>query len=80
MANPTKLDYRPADTTLTANGQTRTIGGASVTMGGFTLAEQAECQLGDQGNQDSGYSPSGFVDTTYTLTDAQVAKATGMPA
>ena len=80
MASPTTFDYRPADTTLVANGSTVTIGPLSVTLGGYTLAAQAECQLPTGTNVASGYSPGGWADTTYTLTAAQIASATGMPA
>jgi hypothetical protein len=81
MANPTALNYQPADTSLVANGATVTIGPLTVTLAGYDLAStQAECQLGNGRNEPSGSSQAGFADTTYTLTAAQLAAATGMPA
>jgi hypothetical protein len=81
MASPTALNYVPSDTSLVANGATVTIGPLTVTLAGYDLANTtAECQLGNGRNEPSGSSAAGFVDTTYTLTAAQLALATGMPA
>jgi len=78
--SPTALNYQPADTTLVANGTTVTIGPLSVVLDGFDLAAGAECQVGTGVNVNSPSTNFGFVDTTYTLTAAQLAAATGMPA
>lgn len=78
--SPTALNYQPADTTLVANGTTVAIGPLTVTLAGFDLASQSECQLGNGTNVPSGSSRYGFVDTTYTLTATQLAAGTGMPA
>ena len=82
MANPTSLSYQPADTSLVANGTTVTIGPLSVTLAGFDLANTTcECQLAtDRVNTPSGSTGFGFSDTGYTLTAAQLAAGTGMPA
>lgn len=55
---PTALDYRPADTTLVTNNT--------------DLGEQAECVLGCGANVPAGTTRTGFTDTTYTLTRAQI--------
>jgi hypothetical protein len=67
---------------LTADGTSVTLGsGQSVTLNGFDAASaQAECQLGRGGNLPSGSTDYGFVDTTYTLTSAQVAAGSLMGA
>lgn len=66
---------------LTADGNSVTIGPLSVTLAGFdATGAQAECQLGRGGNVPSGTSEQGFVDTTYTLTAAQVAAGSLMGA
>lgn len=67
---------------LTADGNTVTLGsGQTVTLAGFdATGAQAECQLGRGGNIPSGTSEQGFVDTTYTLTAAQVAAGSLMGA
>jgi hypothetical protein len=80
MANPTALNYQPADTTLVANGATVTIGPLTVTLAGYDLADQAECVVGIGRNTATGSTDFGMVDTTYTLTATQLAAATGMPA
>lgn len=80
----TALDYRgnTATSDLTINGTAVTLGsGQSVTMAGFSLTGgQAECQLGNGGNIPSGTSAQGFVDTTYTLTAAQLLAGSQMGA
>ena len=67
---------------LTANGNAVTLGsGQSVTLAGFDVTDgYAECQLGRGGNIPSGSSDVGFVDTTYTLTAAQVQAGSQMGA
>lgn len=74
---------------LTANGSSAVIGPLTVTLEGFDLTGgQAECQLGRGGNSGgtpagatpSGSSDYGFVDTTYTLTAAQVQAGSLMGA
>lgn len=67
---------------LTADGNTVTLGsGQTVTIAGVdATGAQAECQLGRGGNVPSGTSEVGFVDTTYTLTSAQVAAGSLMGA
>ncbi len=65
---------------LTADGSTVAIGPLSVTLGGYDLTgSQAECQLGRGANVPAG-TDFGFVDTTYTLTAAQVAAGSLMGA
>jgi hypothetical protein len=65
---------------LTANGNTVTIGPLSVLIGGFDLTgSQAECQLGRGATVPAG-TDFGFVDTTYTLTAAQVQAGSLMGA
>lgn len=54
----TSLDYIAADSSLAATGH--------------TIADQAECQLGNGTNVPPGTSDFGFVDTTYDLTTAQI--------
>jgi hypothetical protein len=54
----TGLSYVPADTSLV--------------LSGYTLAEQAECNLGTGTNAASGTTNYGFADTTYTLSKAQI--------
>jgi hypothetical protein len=79
----TALDYRgnAAASDLTADGSTVTIGPLTVTLAGFDLASaQAECQLGRGANLPSGTSATGWVDTTYTLTAAQVQAGSQMGA
>jgi len=77
----TALSYQPADTTLVANGSTVTIGPLTVTLAGYDLANtQGECQLGNGGNEPTGSSQAGFVDTTYTLTTAQLLAMYGIPS
>lgn len=56
---PTALDYRPADHTLVLNQ-------------GYDLGEQAQCVLGRGSNVPAGSTNFGFVDTTYSLTKAQI--------
>lgn len=79
----TSLSYAgsASNSDLTSNGATVTIGPLTVTMAGNDLAAaQAECQLGrgagsggtPAGSTPAGSSDFGFVDTTYTLTAAQV--------
>lgn len=84
MASPTALSYAgsASSSNLTANGATATIGGLSVTIAGHDLAgDQAECQLGrGAANIPSGSTDYGLVDTTYTLTSAQVAAGSLMGA
>lgn len=84
MAAPTSLSYQgsPSSSDLTANGSTVTIGGLTVTIAGHDLASaQAECQLGrGPANTPSGSTDYGLVDTTYTLTAAQVAAGSLMGA
>lgn len=86
--NPTSLSYEgnAAASDLTANGNTVTIGPLSVLIGGYDLTgSQAECQLGrgtfipgwNFGNPGTDF---GFVDTTYTLTAAQVQAGSLMGA
>ena len=67
---------------LTADGNTVTLGsGQTVTINGYSATgSQAECQLGNGTNVPSGTSDFGFVDTTYTLTAAQVAAGSLMGA
>ena len=67
---------------MTANGTSVTLGsGQSVVLAGFDLTDGlAECQLGRGANVPSGSSDQGFVDTTYTLTAAQIAAGTQMGA
>lgn len=80
----TALSYagNAAASDLTADGTAVTLGsGQSVTLAGFDLTgTQAECQLGRGSNQPSGSSEQGFVDTTYTLTAAQVQAGSQMGA
>jgi hypothetical protein len=79
----TALSYQgnTAASDLTADGSTVTIGPLTVTLAGFDLTgAQAECQLGRGSSQPSGSSEQGFVDTTYTLTAAQVAAGSLMGA
>lgn len=87
----TSLSYAgsASNSDLTSNGSVVTIGPLSVTMAGNDLAaSQAECQLGrgagasgtPAGSTPAGSSDYGFVDTTYTLTPAQVAAGTLMGA
>lgn len=89
--SPTVLSYAgsAANSDLTANGSTVTIGPLSVTMAGFDLTgAQAECALGrggGSGSTPSGFTPSGssdygFTDTTYVLTSAQVQAGSLMGA
>jgi hypothetical protein len=82
--SPTALNYQgnSAASDLTVDGSAVVLGsGQSVTMAGFDLTgAQAECQLGRGSNQPSGSSVQGFVDTTYTLTAAQVAAGSLMGA
>jgi hypothetical protein len=79
--NPTALNYVPSDSSLVANGATVAIGPLTVTLAGFDLANTTgECQLGNGGNEPSGTSRTGFQDTTYTLTTAQVLATYGMPS
>jgi hypothetical protein len=79
--SPTALNYQPADTSLVANGTTVVIGPLTVTLAGYDLAgTTAECQLGNGRNEPSGSSAAGFVDTTYTLTAAQLLSMYGMPS
>lgn len=83
MAAPTALDYRgnTSSSDLTNNGTVVTIGPLSVTQAGHDLASsQAECQLGRGANIPAGSSAFGFVDTTYTLTAAQVQAGSQMGA
>jgi hypothetical protein len=84
MASPTALNYagNAAVSDLTANGTAVTLGsGQSVTLAGHDLASSlAECQLGRGANQPAGSSEQGFVDTTYTLTAAQVSAGVMMAA
>lgn len=81
MANPTALNYQPADTSLVANGSTVTIGPLTVTLAGYDLANTTgECQLGNGRNEPTGSSQAGFVDTTYTLTPAQLLAMYGIPS
>jgi len=71
----------PAALALTANGSVVTMGPLSVTLNGFdATGTQAECQLGRGGNLPAGSSEQGFVDTTYTLTAAQVQAGSQMGA
>lgn len=56
----TKLDYRP------------TGGNASLVAAGHDLGEQSECQLGTGTNAATNTTNFGFVDTTYTLSKAQI--------
>lgn len=65
---------------LTANGSVVVLGsGQSVTLNGFdATGAQAECQLGRGANLASGSSEAGFVDTTYTLTPAQLQAGSQM--
>lgn len=56
------LDYRPADTTLATNNT--------------DLGEQAECILGCGSNVPAGTTRTGFVDTTYLPTRAQILQQT----
>lgn len=79
----TGLDYRgnAQVSDLTSNGAAVTIGPLSVTMAGNDLAaSQAECQLGRGANTPAGTSDTGWVDTTYTLTPAQVQAGSLMGA
>lgn len=87
----TSLSYagNAAASDLTANGNTVAIGPLSVTLAGYDLTgSQAECQLGrgeGSGGTPAGATPSGssdygFVDTTYTLTAAQVQAGSLMGA
>jgi hypothetical protein len=80
----TALNYQgnASSSDLTADGTAVTLGsGQSVTIAGYDLTGgQAECQLGRGANQPSGSSEQGFVDTTYTLTSAQVAAGSLMGA
>ena len=89
--NPTSLSYEgnAAVSDLTANGSTVTIGPLSVVLGGYDLTGgQAECVLGrgeGSAGTPAGFTPSGstdfgFVDTTYTLTAAQVQAGSLMGA
>lgn len=59
---PTALDYRPADTTLV--------------QAGHDLGEQSECITGNGSTVASGTTDTGFVDTTYCLTTAQILTQT----
>lgn len=68
-ATPTALDYRPADSTLVG---TNPAGSAP----GYDLGEQAQCQLGSGSNFPAGTSKTGFVDTTYLPTKAQIQTQT----
>ena len=79
----TSLSYEgnAAASDLTANGDTVAIGPLSVTLAGFDLTgSQAECQLGRGLNVPSGSSDVGWVDTTYTLTAAQIQAGSQMGA
>jgi len=79
----TSLSYEgnAAASDLTANGNTVAIGPLSVTLAGFDLTgAQAECQLGRGLSVPSGSSDVGWVDTTYTLTAAQIQAGTQMGA
>jgi hypothetical protein len=79
----TSLSYQgnTAASDLTADGSTVTIGPLTVTLAGFDLTgSQAQCQLGRGASQPSGSSEQGFVDTTYTLTPAQVQAGSLMGA
>lgn len=62
FADPTeqfvKLDYRPAMTSLV--------------VAGHDLSDQAECQVATGSNVPAGTTNFGFVDTTYSLTKAQI--------
>jgi hypothetical protein len=86
--NTTALSYEgnAEVSDLTANGNTVAIGPLEVTVGGFDLTgTQAECQLG-KGANIPGWdfanpgTDFGFVDTTYTLTPAQIAAGSLMGA
>lgn len=86
----TSLSYagNAAASDLTANGSAVAIGPLTVTLSGYDLAAQAECQLGrgeGSGGTPAGFTPSGstdygFCDTTYTLTSAQVQAGSLMGA
>lgn len=70
--------------TVRVNGSVVTLGsGQAVTMAGFdATGDQSECQLGTGtgANIPAGTTNFGFVDTTYTLTPAQVAAGSLMGA
>jgi hypothetical protein len=61
---------------LTANGLsvniTSTPANLATTLAGFDLSEGAECQVGRGSLVPAGTSNFGFVDTTYTPTQAQI--------
>lgn len=82
--SPTELSYagNAANSDLTVNGSTVTVGPLSVTMAGFDLTGgQAECTLGrGVSGTPSGSSSFGFTDTTYALTAAQVQAGSLMGA
>jgi hypothetical protein len=70
-----------ASNPLTTDGTVVAIGPLSVTLNGFdATGAQAECQLGRGANTPAGTSDNGFVDTTYTLTAAQVQAGSQMGA
>lgn len=80
---PTALNYEgnAAAVGLAANGNTVTIGPLTVTLAGYDLTgSQAQCQLGRGANVPSGTTDSGFTDTTYALTAAQVQAGSIMGA
>jgi len=88
---PTSLSYagNAANSDLTANGNTVTIGPLTVTLAGFDLSgPQAECTLGrgggasdvPAGNTAAGSTDFGFTDTTYALTAVQVQAGSIMGA
>lgn len=86
----TSLDYagNAAASALVANGSSVAIGPLTVTLEGYDLAAQSECQLArgegsggtPAGSTPSGSSDYGFVDTTYALTAAQVQAGSLMGA
>jgi hypothetical protein len=63
LAATAALDYRPVDTTLTANNHD-------------LLGSLAECQLGTGRNAPAGTTLFGFTDTTYLPTTAQILQQT----
>jgi hypothetical protein len=87
----TSLSYQgnASSSDLTADGSTVTIGPLSVTIAGYDLTgSQAQCQLGrgegsggtPAGGTAAGSSDYGFVDTTYSLTAAQIQAGSLMGA
>jgi hypothetical protein len=66
---PTSLSYAPADATLVGTN-------AAGTVPGYDLGYNAECQLGNGSNMPAGTTNTGFTDTSYQPTTAQILKQT----